>query len=95
MNVRSTVLALAVLNAVLLGLTVWSWAGIRSAEAQASGLADNYMFVTGRIQDENDALYVVDMRERTLHTFTFRRGTRELEYAGLRSLDRDFRHNRN
>lgn len=56
-------------------------------------LADSYLMVTGQIQSEFDALYVIDMRERTLHTFYFRRGTLKLQYAGYRLLERDFRFN--
>lgn len=67
----------------------------RTAAAQASPLADNYMVVTGQIESNNDALYIIDTKERTLHTFTIRKGTREIEYAGYRMLERDFRHNRN
>lgn len=66
----------------------------RAAMAQATGLAGNYMVVSGEIQDEFDALYLLDLRERALHTFYFRKGTQDLQYAGYRLLEQDFRHNR-
>lgn len=65
----------------------------RTALAQGTGLAANYMVVAGRIQSEFDALYLIDLRERTLHAFYFIRGSRELKYAGYRDLERDFRNN--
>ena len=65
----------------------------RTANAQGTGLADNYLLVAGEIQDGFDALYLLDLKERTLHAFYFERGTRNLKYAGFRSLDADFRHN--
>ncbi len=66
----------------------------RTAMAQATGLAGNYLVVSGEIQDEFDALYLLDLRERTLHSFYFRKGTQDLQYAGYRLLEQDFRHNR-
>jgi len=66
----------------------------KPAMAQGTGLSGNYLVVTGEIQDEFDALYLLDMAERTLHTFYYRKGTSELQYAGYRTLEQDFRHNR-
>lgn len=65
----------------------------RAAYAQGAGLAANYMAVTGEIQDEFDALYLIDLRERTLHAFYFLRGSDEMKWAGYRDLERDFRNN--
>lgn len=93
--IRNVCLAILVcVNLLLLVALVFVAAPPRAAVAQPGGLADNYLVVTGQIQSEHDALYVLEMQERTLHTFTFRRGTRELEYAGARQLERDFRNNR-
>lgn len=65
----------------------------RAAQAQGAGLSGNYMVISGEIQDEFDALYMIDLRERTLHSFYFRKGTRDLQYGGYRVLERDFRNN--
>ena len=64
-----------------------------TALAQGTGLAGNYLVVTGQIQSSFDALYLVDLRERTLHTFCFVKGSNDIEYAGFRDLERDFRNN--
>lgn len=94
---RTTVVALLVcVNLLLLtAVLVVAVPPPRTAMAQRStGLANKYMMVAGEVQDEFDALYIVDMQERLLHAFYFRRGTRDLEYCGYRMLERDFRHNR-
>lgn len=90
---RSLTLLVAANVLLLAGLLVVG-SGPRVALAQGIGLADNYIMVTGRIQEDFEALYLIDMKDRTLHTFTFRKGTRELEYCGYRMLEQDFRHNR-
>ena len=65
----------------------------RVAQAQDTGLAGSYLVVTGEIQNEFDALYLIDLPQRTLHIFYFRKGSKELEWAGYRDLERDFRNN--
>lgn len=82
-------------NLALAGALILTRIPPRPAHAQQpAALADNYLVVTGQIQSDTDALYIVDTKERTLHTFTFRKGTRELEYGGFRMLERDMRNNR-
>lgn len=95
MNKTAWLTFLVCLNLILLTAIVFVSTTPRAAYAQGTGLADKYMMVAGEVMDDFDALYVVDMRERTLHTFFFRKGTRNLEYGGYRLLERDFRHNRN
>jgi hypothetical protein len=63
------------------------------AAAQGTGLAGNYIVVAGEIQSHFDALYLIDLKERTLHIFYFMKGSKTLEYAGYRDLERDFRNN--
>lgn len=65
----------------------------RAAVAQTTGLAGNYLVVTGEIQDQFDAIYLINLRERTLHVFYFIKGSNDLQWAGYRSLDLDFRNN--
>ncbi|MGD8450703.1 MAG: hypothetical protein PVJ57_02695 [Phycisphaerae bacterium] len=92
---RDYIVALLVcLNLVLLtGLCLASYS-LPTAAAQGTGLAGNYIMVAGEIQDEHDALYVFDLRARTLHVFYWDRGRQELTYSDWRDLERDFRNNR-
>ncbi|MCK4341259.1 MAG: hypothetical protein KAY37_05990 [Phycisphaerae bacterium] len=94
MNKTTCLTFLVCVNLILLTGLIFFSTTPRAAYAQGIGLADNYMLVAGEIQDEFDALYLIDMRERTLHTFYFRKGTKDLEYGGYRLLEQDFRHNR-
>ncbi len=92
---KSTCVALLVcLNLVLLTALCLASYSLPTAAAQGTGLAGNYMMVTGQIQDRYDALYVVDLRERTLHAFYWDKGRRQIVYSDWRDLDRDFRNNR-
>jgi len=92
---KTTLLALLIcVNLVLLTALCLSAYSLPTAVAQGAGLAGNYMVVTGEIQDQYDALYVVDLRARTLHAFYWDKGRRELVYSDGRSLERDFRHNK-
>lgn len=94
MRSRSTWVTLLVgVNLVLFTALFIVGAPPRSAGAQSTGLAGNYMVVTGQIQSQFDALYMLDLRERTLHCFYFEKGSRELKYGGYRDLERDFRNN--
>ncbi len=63
----------------------------QAALAQGTSLAGNYMIVAGQIQQQFDALYLIDLRERTLHIFYFMKGSNDLRWAGYRDLERDFR----
>jgi hypothetical protein len=92
---RNTWLALLVcLNLLLLtGILLFAYSP-PTALAQGAGLAGNYLAVTGEIQNEYDALYLIDLRSRTLHVFCYDRTTRQLAHRGYRSLERDFRQNR-
>lgn len=95
MNKNTWLTLLICVNLVLFTAIVLVGTAPRAAQAQGIGLADNYMMVAGEVQDDLDALYLVDMKERTLHTFFFRKGTYDLEYGGFRLLEQDFRYNRN
>jgi hypothetical protein len=86
--------ALICLNLILLTALVFAGTTPRVAAAQSGDASDNYLVVAGEIQEHFDALYVLDVRERMLHTFYFRKGTRDLDYGGYRHLEQDFRHNK-
>jgi hypothetical protein len=93
MRKRLLLTVLVCANLVLLtGIALFA-ATPRTALAQGTGLAGNYLVVTGQIQSQFDALYMLDLRERTLHCFYFVKGTNNIEYAGYRDLERDFRNN--
>lgn len=66
----------------------------KPAMAQGTGLNGNYLAVAGEIQDQYDAVYMIDMRSHILHAFQFDRGKRQYEYVAGRDLQRDFRNNR-
>lgn len=87
----SILICLNVALLVAIGLTA---AAPRSALAQATGLSGNYLAVCAEVQDQFDALYLIDYPSKTLHAFTWDRGRRQLEYANSRDLRRDFRHDR-
>ncbi len=93
MRKRTWLSLLVCLNLVLLAATILVGTSPRTAHAQGTGLSGNYLVVSGEIQEEFDALYMVDLRERALHAFYFRKGTRDMQYAGYRSLELDFRNN--
>ncbi len=94
MNKNTWLTLLVCVNLVLLTGVILVGTTPRAAQAQGIGLADNYLLVAGQIQEGFDALYIIDTAQRSLHTFYFRRGTKDLQYAGPRLLERDFRHNR-
>ena len=94
MNKNTWLAALICLNLMLAtGLVVCSYS-LPAANAQVASLAQDYMLVAGEIQDQHDALYIIDVRNRLLHVIYYDRGAKQLRYAGSRDLERDFRHNR-
>ena len=95
MNKTTWLTLLVCVNLILLTGIALLASSPRAALAQGTSLAGNYLVVTGEIQNEFDALYLMDLRERMLHTFYFRKGTKDLQYGGFRALEVDFRNNRN
>lgn len=92
MRKRAALGLLICVNVALLAAIVLKTTSPQAALAQAvGGLNDNYMVVTGEIQDGNDAIYIVDVKGRALHVFIYDRGRRVLQYASSRNLERDFR----
>ena len=92
---KNTWLSLLVcVNLVLLTVLVLSTYSPPAAYAQGTSLANDYMVVAGEIQDQHDALYIIDVRNRLLHVLYYDRGTKRLRYAASRDLEQDFRHNR-
>ena len=94
MNKTTCISLLVCLNLVILtGIVLVSYSP-PAALAQGTSLASDYMVVAGEIQDQHDALYIVDLRNRLLHVLYFDRGRRQLQYAASRDLEQDFRNNR-
>jgi hypothetical protein len=92
---RQSWLALLVcVNLVLLTGIVLASYSPPAALAQGVGLSGNYLAVAGEIQSDFDALYLLDVRNKRLHTFYYDKSTRQLAYAGNRDLERDFRRNK-
>jgi hypothetical protein len=92
---KTTCLSLLVcVNLILLTAIVLCSYSPPAAYAQGTSLAGDYLVVAGEIQDQHDALYLIDLRNRLLHVLYFDRGTRRLRYAASRDLELDFRHNR-
>lgn len=89
---KNTLLAaLVVANVALLAGVVLQTTPTKTALAQATGLNGNYLAVSGNIQNNFDALYLLDMQTTRLHVFVWDRGRKELDYVDSRSLERDFR----
>lgn len=93
MTKTTWIATLVCVNLVLLTAAILVGVPPKPALAQGTGLAGNYLVVSGQIQSQFDALYLIDLRERTLHVFYFVRGSRDLRWAGYRDLERDFRNN--
>lgn len=82
---------LVCLNMVLLTGMILASYSPPAANAQTVGLAGNYLMVAGEIQDGYDAMYLIDLRNQTLHAFYYDRGPNKLAYGQYRDLRRDFR----
>ena len=91
MKKETWIAALACANAALLAGIVLQTMPQNTAMAQGTGLGGNYMAVAAEVQDQYDALYVVDMKNHILHAFQYDRGQRMNTYVDSRSLKRDFR----
>ncbi|MBW7906148.1 MAG: hypothetical protein LC135_16715 [Phycisphaerae bacterium] len=94
MTKNACISMLICLNLALLAGIVLCTYSPPAAQAQATGLAGNYVMVAGEIRDQFDALYVIDMRVRVLHAFMYDRGQKRMFLADSRDLERDMRSNR-
>ena len=91
MKKESCIAALVCANGALLAGIILQTLPQNTALAQGTGLAGNYIAVTGEVQDQFDALYVIDLKNHILHAFQYDRGQRMNAYVDSRSLKRDFR----
>lgn len=88
--------ALALVNVALLVGLVSATSEPKSALAAslqdgAPGLSNNYMVVAGEIQDQYDAVYILDIATRNLYAYVYDQGARQLKLVQARDLKRDFR----
>ncbi|MGE0479933.1 MAG: hypothetical protein AB7Q17_05610 [Phycisphaerae bacterium] len=95
MNKSSWIAALACLNLGLLaGVVLYSLpANTAFAQETPAPAVGGFVVVTGEIQDEYDALYVIDLSTRRLHAFMYDKTGKHLAFTSSRDLDRDFRNN--
>ncbi|HVP11880.1 MAG TPA: hypothetical protein VMV94_11930 [Phycisphaerae bacterium] len=93
MTKRALIVLLVGVNLVLLATLVLASWPLPAAYAQPAPLGQNYVMVSGQINDQSDALYVVDVPQRRLHVFIPNRdiNNRRVFYVGFRDLQRDFR----
>jgi hypothetical protein len=93
MTKRALIVLLVGVNLVLLATLILATWHLPAANAQPAPLGQNYVMVSGKINDQSDALYVVDVSQRRLHAFIPNRdiNNRRMFYAGYRDLQRDFR----
>lgn len=94
MNKQTWISLLVCVNLALLTGVIVAATSLPAANAQATGLSGNYLAVCGEVQDQFDALYLIDSQSKTLHAFSWDRGEKHLRYAQSRDLRRDFRNDR-
>lgn len=94
MNRKQIVAGLIVLNLALFAGLVMRALPTNSAFAQETGLAGNYLMVTGDVQEGYEVLYMIDMKSRLLHVFYYDRTSRQMQYMDRASLEKDFRNNK-
>jgi len=88
---RTLFVLLLGVNLALVAAMVLITPGPPVAHAQAVARGGNYIMVTGKVMDDYDVLYLVDLNTRTLHALTLEFTQRRLQYGGYRSLVADFR----
>lgn len=94
MSKRAIVMLLIGINAVLATTLIVAGWELPRANAQAAPLASNYLMVAGEINDDHDALVVIDLSARMMHTFDMDRGSKQLLHIDFRDLKQDFRGSR-
>jgi hypothetical protein len=81
---KALIVGLMALNLTLLGVLIF---GTGVGEAQAQVYGTDYMLVTGRISDNYDAVFVIDLSTRRMIAFRMDRTTQKLKpYRGVELL---------
>ncbi len=91
MSKRSIVTLLVGVNVVLLTLMIVTAWNLPEARAQAAPLASNYLMVSAEINNDHDALYVLDLAARVMYVFEIDRTSRQIVLIDGRDLKQDFR----
>ncbi len=88
---RSIVVALAGINLFLLIALVLGSYSLPKALAQRAGAASNFVAVTAKADADLDALFLIDLGNRTMHCFLPSRDrSGNVEPKGSRNLEQDF-----
>jgi len=89
---RALVVTLVCINATLLLALV---IGVNASDAKAQGMVGartDYLIMTGHVANDNDAVYVIDVRRQGMIAFRFDRTKKKLiAYRRGRKLKTDFR----
>lgn len=83
--------SLICLNAALVVALTY---GPTTPKAYGQVIGSNYLVVTGHINEDNDALWIIDLRDRKLAALRFDKTRKQLAGiapAGGRDLTRDFK----
>jgi len=90
---RSVITLLVGLNILLAAILTLGAYSLPRALAQSGGGAGDFICVTAKAAGfASDVLYVLDLPERKLHGFYPKNvQTKQLEYAGFRDLQADFK----
>jgi hypothetical protein len=86
---KALIVALVCLNVALVAALLA--VSTNRAEAQTLRGGNDYIMMTGRIEANFDAVYVIDMKTRRLAAWRFDRTNRKLVPYKGRVLDSDFR----
>ena len=92
MSKKSILVGLIGVNLALLMGLVFTTARLPAAQAQPGATVGGYMMVTNRIDNNTDALFLLDAGAQRLHAFVpDRRQGGMLNYITFRNLEGDFR----
>lgn len=86
---NALIVAMVCLNLVLVAVLVFH-ANAPEASAQVRSRDAEYSAITGKIGDNWDVVYVLDVRTRRLGAWVFNRTTKRLDPYFGRDLTRDF-----
>lgn len=86
---RVVILTLVCLNMALLGLLVFLNTPAASAQ-QTEFRSTDYLVVTGRVGEDLDALYVLDLAQQKLAVIKYDKTNRQLAPLATRTLPSDF-----
>ncbi len=82
--------ALAGTSVVLVVLIVLTASGRGPLMAQSVDRSSGFVLVTGRFDQDRDALYMLDERSGQMAVFAFSRNRNDIDFAEVRDLRADF-----